>query len=106
MLKPDGGLIVSSVEDGEHQMNSETLPIQAIAALKAGSKIEAIKIVREQQGVGLKEAKEIVETYIEATPVIRQQLSAASARGARSLLQWIVLLGGVAAIAWYVIIDV
>jgi len=86
-------------------MDQPTLPTEAIAALKAGSKIEAIRVVREQQGIGLKEAKEVVEAYIEATPTLRQQLAAASARGARGLLQWIVLLGGVAAIAWYVIID-
>ena len=31
------------------------------AALVGGNKIEAIKLVREQTGLGLKEAKELVE---------------------------------------------
>ena len=33
------------------------------AAIAAGRKIEAIKLVREQSGLGLKEAKELVERY-------------------------------------------
>jgi ribosomal protein L7/L12 len=40
------------------------LPEEAIAALGAGNKIEAIKIVREATGLGLKEAKEAVERYV------------------------------------------
>jgi hypothetical protein len=37
-----------------------TLPPAAIAALNAGNKIEAIKIVRQEQRHGLKEAKDLV----------------------------------------------
>lgn len=34
---------------------------QALAALRAGNKIEAIKIVRQETGLGLAEAKQLVE---------------------------------------------
>ncbi|MCP5397265.1 MAG: ribosomal protein L7/L12 [Sphingomonadaceae bacterium] len=34
------------------------------AALAAGRKIEAIKLVREKTGLGLKEAKELVEASV------------------------------------------
>ena len=37
----------------------------AIGALSRGDKIEAIKIVREATGLGLKEAKDAVERYVE-----------------------------------------
>ena len=37
-------------------------------ALRKGSKIEAIKIYREATGVGLKEAKEQVETIVSQNP--------------------------------------
>ncbi|NJN40189.1 MAG: hypothetical protein HC807_04105 [Gammaproteobacteria bacterium] len=40
------------------------LPEAAIAALGAGNKIDAIKLVREATGLGLKEAKEAVERYV------------------------------------------
>ena len=37
------------------------LPTQAQLALEAGHKIEAIRIVREQTGLGLREARAVVE---------------------------------------------
>jgi ribosomal protein L7/L12 len=42
---------------------SQGLPQSAIDALNAGDKIEAIRIVREATGPGLKEAKDAVERY-------------------------------------------
>ena len=43
--------------------NDQELPANVIAALEANHKIEAIKLLREHYGCGLKEAKEIVEAY-------------------------------------------
>jgi len=40
---------------------SPALPPAAIAALAGGNKIEAIKLAREANGIGLKEAKELVD---------------------------------------------
>lgn len=37
------------------------LPASVLAALQSGNKIEAIKLLREQTGLGLKEAKDAVE---------------------------------------------
>lgn len=42
-----------------------TLPFQVVEAMQAGNKIEAIRLLREQTGMGLKEAKEAVD----ASPV-------------------------------------
>jgi ribosomal protein L7/L12 len=39
------------------------LPAEAMAALSSGQVIEAIKIVREKTGLGLKEAKDLVDGY-------------------------------------------
>jgi ribosomal protein L7/L12 len=39
------------------------LPAEALDALSRGQPIEAIKIVREKTGLGLKEAKDLVERY-------------------------------------------
>ena len=47
--------------EGRDPNASFTLTTQAIDALKQGNTIEAIKIVRESTGVGLAEAKAIVE---------------------------------------------
>jgi hypothetical protein len=45
-----------------------TLPEDAVTALQAGRKIEAIKRVRQHHNVDLKTAKETVERYIEQHP--------------------------------------
>ncbi|MGH8105740.1 MAG: ribosomal protein L7/L12, partial [Arenimonas sp.] len=37
------------------------MPTSVMAALQSGNKIEAIKLLREQTGLGLKEAKDAVE---------------------------------------------
>ncbi len=46
------------------------LPDEVIAALRDGHKIEAIKLLRESHGIGLKQAKELVEMVARGqTPV-------------------------------------
>jgi len=69
-----------------------TLPETAIAALHRGNKIEAIKLVREANGLGLKEAKDAVEAYVKTQPVLSSKMASAQAEGGRRLLIW---LGGI-----------
>lgn len=47
------------------------LPAEALAALSQGQLIEAIKIVREASGLGLKEAKDLVEQYRDGQGPVR-----------------------------------
>jgi len=50
-------------------MNSDNeLPADVVADITANRKISAIKRLRAHQGIGLKEAKEIVDAYISAHP--------------------------------------
>ncbi len=45
-------------------MSTETeLPADVIAEIEANRKVSAIKRLRSHRGIGLKEAKEIVDTY-------------------------------------------
>ena len=44
------------------------LPADVVAAIKANRKIEAIKLLREHRGIGLKESKEIVDDYLAGLP--------------------------------------
>lgn len=41
---------------------SPELPDEVMAALRRGHKIEAIRLLRESYGIGLKQAKELVES--------------------------------------------
>ena len=46
----------------------------AVSALMMGQKIEAIKIVREERGIELTKAKEVIEIYIRSDPLIQAEL--------------------------------
>ena len=41
------------------------LPSRVIDAIQSGRKIEAIKSIREQYNLGLKEAKQVVDAYVD-----------------------------------------
>jgi hypothetical protein len=56
---------------------SPELPAAAIEALTKGDKIGAIKILRQNSGLGLKEAKDAVDTYVASRPDLANQFQAA-----------------------------
>ena len=64
-----------------------TLPVQVVEAMRAGNKIEAIRLLREQTGMGLKEAKEAVE----ASPAASRYSPGEVPR--RFRLSWLVAVG-------------
>ena len=65
------------------------LPATAIAALHEGRKIDAIKIVRRERGVELKEAKDAVDSYVRSQPALEAALDARQVGAARALLGWL-----------------
>lgn len=78
-------------------MNEVTqLSDEAIAALGRGNKIEAIKITREKNGLGLKEAKDVVEAYAKSNPVEARGISGANSGGTYVKLFVVGLIGIVA----------
>jgi ribosomal protein L7/L12 len=54
---------------------------EVIQALKNGRKIEAIKLLRNETGLGLKEAKELVENYIDEHTEIKEAFQANKMNG-------------------------
>ena len=77
-----------------HQIHD--LPDDVKQAVHQNRKIEAIKLLREQAGIGLKEAKELVDAYSRAHPDRIQPDSASAGAGGLNLL----LLIAVAVIAY------
>lgn len=50
-------------------MNTETeLPADVIAELEANRKISALKLLRSHRGIDLKEAKNMIDAYIDQNP--------------------------------------
>jgi ribosomal protein L7/L12 len=64
-----------------------------------GNKIEAIKILRQERGVELKEAKDIVEEYISAQPLLQSKFNAAQAESKRGFGLWVFVAS--AALVYY-----
>ena len=57
------------------------LPVQVVDAIHANRKIDAIKLLREERGLGLKEAKELVDAYTMKNPQLVVQRSARGSGG-------------------------
>jgi hypothetical protein len=58
---------------------SRELPGAAVAALLNGNQFEAIKIARQEWGIGLKESKDSVDTYLKGRIDLASRLQQASA---------------------------
>jgi hypothetical protein len=78
-----------------------TLPLDAVAALQRGRKIEAIKIVRAQSGVDLKEAKQRVEQFLQADPSVQASFAEMRARAGGAGLWWIAIVCAAATVLLY-----
>ena len=61
--------------------NGDGLPPEALAALANGQLIEAIKIVRERTGLGLREAKNLMESHRGRLPPARDDAMRAKLEG-------------------------
>ena len=68
---------------------SADMPADVITALSRGQKIEAIKRLREARGIGLKEAKDAVDSYVAADPALRARLGAIQEESKRSLFTYL-----------------
>ncbi len=71
-----------------------------IDEIKQGKKIQAIKLFREENGVGLKEAKIAVETYITTHPEIKEAFESNTSQGLSQerLLQIVILVVAIAVV--------
>ena len=81
---------------------SRSLPPAALQALQQGRMIEVIKIVRTEQNLGLKQAKEQVEQYMQQHPELLRQSRVAQTQqqGSVQRLIWVLGLLLVALLVW------
>jgi len=91
--------------DMEHEPLSAILSAGAISALSRGNKIEAIKLVRIERGIGLKEAKDVVEEYLRTQPSLQGTFAAAQTQTQRSALLWLIALVGGAILLYFFLIK-
>ncbi len=83
----------------------QELPPEAMAALARGSKIDAIREVRFARSVGLKEAKEMVEEYLEGHPAAQGKMNEANAGSVKVAAGLSVLVAVAGALLWFLFGD-
>lgn len=89
------------METENRKTAAPALPLAAITALRAGNKIEAIKVVRIERNTGLKEAKDIVEDYLQSQPELKSAFANAQSEDSRSGLLGIAMLVIIGLLVWY-----
>jgi ribosomal protein L7/L12 len=67
----------------------QPLPTDVVAAIQQGNKIEAIKRLRATRGIDLKDAKDLVDAYVRADPLLARKYQSQAAN-ARPLL-WLII---------------
>ena len=77
-----------------------SLPFEVSAAMKQGRKLDAIRLLRQQGGLGLKEAKDAVEAFE------REQAAGDRDRAPGEVSRsrpgfWLVMIVALAALAWF-----
>jgi ribosomal protein L7/L12 len=72
--------------------NEVSLPEAAVAALQRGNRIAAIKALRIGRNMGLKEAKALVDEYVQARPELQQSFAAAWQRTLSMNLVWTIVI--------------
>lgn len=66
------------------------LPKAAVDALWQGNVIEGIKVVRLEQNIGLKEAKDQVDAYIGSQPALKKKLDQVLATVKKRMVRWLI----------------
>ncbi len=72
--------------------SGDDLPAEAAAAIEAGRMIEAIKLVRQARHLELKDAKDVVDRYVQARPHLQRKLAEAQTESKRGCLIWLLTL--------------
>jgi ribosomal protein L7/L12 len=80
---------------------ASTLSNAAVELLWRGDVIGAIKVVRVERNLGLKEAKDLVDAYIRSQPSLRQKMEQVQAETWQKLKRGLIVALIFAAVAAY-----
>lgn len=73
-------------------VTAATLSQAAVIALWHGQVIEAVKLVRIEQNIGLKEAKARVDAYVQTQPALMNRIDQARSDTREGVLRWLIFL--------------
>jgi hypothetical protein len=84
------------------------LPPEPATLLSEGRLIEAVRSLRQSQGIGLKQAKDWIDWHIDQDPMLRAQLEAQQRETRRKFFFWFLVVDALivaAVIAWFVYVP-
>ena len=84
-------------------MHSSDLSAHALAALREGRKIDAVKIVREETGLGLQAALTIVDAHLQEDSLLRLKVDALDAQRKRRAMPVLIVAVLLVLVAAYVV---
>ena len=88
---------------GQKPSSAPELPAEAVAALQRGNKIQAIKIVRMERNIDLKDAKDAVEAYVAGQPALQTSMAKVQRTGTVALVRWVVIIVLAGLIAYHLL---
>jgi hypothetical protein len=79
------------------------LPPEPATLLTEGRLIDAVKVLRDTQGIGLRQARAWIEWHIDQDPMLRVQLETQQRARRRKIFLWFLVVDAVitAAIVYY-----
>ena len=78
---------------------SKNLSALVIETLRSGKKIHAIKLLREEENLNLKEAKEVIDQYIQSNTTLQKKMALEPSEAARNIL--FVSITGLLLLIWH-----
>jgi len=77
------------------------LPQAAVEALRKGKTIEAIKILRQERALDLRDAKQAVDQYVRVNPGLERSSRATQAKANRGCVVWVLGMLALAVAGYY-----
>jgi hypothetical protein len=84
------------------------LPPEPATLLTEGRLVDAIKSLRESQGIGLRQARDWIDWHISQDPMLRAQLEAQRRAARRKFFFWFLAIDALivaAVIAWFLYVP-
>jgi hypothetical protein len=82
----------------KQQASDNPLPIAVSLAINDGKVIEAIKLLRDAEGIDLVGAKARIDRYLESNPAVREKIEEVRKDSRRSLVKKVLLFDAVVVI--------
>jgi hypothetical protein len=80
-------------------LQNVSIPADAIAALENGNKVEAVRIIRDEAWITLKQATTTVDAFLDANPELKSRFHDRQSRAWTGFVYFVALLSVAAIIA-------